>query len=498
MNKIYLILLASIFFIGCSEDDTLSAESKILSYNIVIDKQEFTGAINQSTKTINITTNSVELPNSLTPEIKISDNATITPSLTTPQNFNQEQDIEYTVTAENGEKTVYTVLVTNSDNQITFFSITPDETTFEGIIDETSKTITLETTGLELGSSIIVPEIEYSSTAVITPDPSTPQDFSENVNYTLIAENGEQVTYTVITNNTPLSDEKKILSFEILMDGGTLEGIIDHETLTILVETDKRPNNNAANIEVSPGASISPDPSNLQNFLLNEDVEYTVTAANNTSNVYTIKLKRTAFYNLTGTGQNGQIETKYYSTANPFLYTSNMDFSLPNTRMLLENDTNSYELDFTLNDSFTTDDGYLRNEYQIEFPANIITATDYVLKYEVDGQIEAESQYEIDILAENAPTITSYNQTSYYYNDTLIITGTNLFPGVRIAAHNYTIYQYNDSHVDVNAEGTELSLLLYYNKAMFPGYVNLPSPHPTPIALYKDGRFGGTIIVDFE
>jgi len=129
------------------------------------------------------------------------------PSASASQNFNQ--NVQYTVTAENGNEVIYNVIVNSSDNKITSFNITPDETTFSGVINESNNTITIETIGLEL-NSILIPEIGFSQNATISPDSLSEQDFIQDVEYTLTAQNGEQAAYIVTTNNTPLSGEKKI------------------------------------------------------------------------------------------------------------------------------------------------------------------------------------------------------------------------------------------------------------------------------------------------
>jgi hypothetical protein len=127
-----------------------------------------------------------------------------------------------------------------------------------------------------------------------------------------------------------------------------------------------------------------------------------------------------------------------------------------------------------------------------------VTANNYKLKYIVDGQVKSISNFDVDILSENLPNIISSNQTNYSYNDTLILTGQNLMPGIRIAAHNVLIYQYNSSFVSISSDGTELTLSLDTNQNMFPSWVGQPSPYPTPVIIYYNGRYGETIIVDFN
>lgn len=492
--KASLIILFSLLLINCSKDDEpkLSSENEIIAFKITGNGEEFNGGINQSTKTITVTTSDLDLSNSITPIIEISNNASISPSASTPQNFSQ--NVQYTVTAENGNEAIYNVIVNSSDNKITSFSITPNETTFSGVINESNKTITIETIGLELNSTLI-PEIDFSQNATISPSSSSEQDFSQNIEYIVTAQNGEQATYAVITNNTPLSDEKKILSFQLNIDSEIFDGIIDHSALTIDIDTYKNPTNISPTILISDGAIISPNSSEPQNFT--NDIQYTVTAANQSSNIYTVKTKWISFNTINSANNTSNIATKYYSNATPYVRTSNVDLSLPNSKIILENDINSYELNFS-NYNSQVSNGTLLTFFQIEFPTNIVTANNYKLKYTVDNQIESISNFEVDILSENIPDIISSNQTNYSYNDTLILTGQNLVPGIRIAAHNVLIYQYNSSFVSTNSDGTELTLPLDVNQNMFPSWVGQPSPYPTPVIIYFNGRYGETIVVDFN
>jgi len=68
----------------------LSLENKIISFKIIENGEEFNGVINQSTKTINVTTSNLDLSNSIIPIIEISNNAVISPSASASQNFNQK------------------------------------------------------------------------------------------------------------------------------------------------------------------------------------------------------------------------------------------------------------------------------------------------------------------------------------------------------------------------------------------------------------------------
>ena len=215
------------------------------------------------------------------------------------------------------------------------------------------------------------------------------------------------------------------------------------------------------------------------------------------SNIYTVRTKWISFNTINSANNTSDIATKYYSNATPYIRTTNIDLTLPNSKIILENEMNSYELNFSNYNSQVSND-ILYTSFQIEFPASVITANNYKLKYTVDNQVKSISNFEVDILSENLPDIISSNQTNYSFNDTLILTGQNLVTGIRIAAHNVLIYQYNESFVSINSEGTELTLPLDVNQNMFPSWVEQPSPYPTPEIIYYNGRYGETIVVDFN
>lgn len=491
--KTIILLFAGLLFINCSKNDDpkLSSENIIISFKLTENGQIYNGIINHSLKVIDITVNNLDLSNPITPVIEISNNATISPSASTAQNFNQS--IQYTVKAENGDNAIYTVNVSSSDNKITSFKISPNDT-FLGNINHTNRTITIETIGLELNSTL-APEIEISTNSTISPNPTIAQDFSQYVEYTVTAQNGEQATYTINTNNIPFSNEKKILSFQFDIDGEIFEGVIDHSNLTIAIDTYKNPSNISPIITLSENASISPSGNDFQNFL--NDIEYTVTAEDLTTNIYTVKTKWISINTVNSANNTGDVATNYYNNATPFVRTSFVDLTLPNSKIILENNDNRYELFFFNYNTHVYND-ILYTSFQIEFPVSIVTATDYKLKYEINDVVKSETTFFIDVLAENSPDIISANQSSYNYNDTLILTGNNLLPGLRIAAHNASIYQYNQSYVSVNTDGTILTFPITVNHNMFPSWLGQPSPYATPVIIYYNGRYGETIIVDFN
>lgn len=334
----------------------------------------------------------------------------------------------------------------SSENEILSFSFSGHGKTFFGNIDNSTKEIIIETEGLELINSV-VPSITISQGAFISPDPSIPQNFNNEVNYTITAENGEVSTYTITIQNIPFSDEKKILQFEFDIDNESFIGNIDHDQLFITIETYKNISYLLPLIEISENATISTNSSESQDF--NDYVQYTITAQNGTSNTYTVETKRPRLVALIN---------KCYIRAISTAYLRGYDLSDNNFQLYLENENNSYLLNY-INPSVRGNNENPITEFMFEFNEDIITANDYKLRLKDGNRIIAEEEDTIDVLAEGAPKINSVNQSKFSYGDTLIITGTNLFPALLIPANSKT-YLFSGHYITINSQNTELSIFL--------------------------------------
>tara|TARA_R110002049_G_scaffold277648_1_gene456218 strand:- start:694 stop:2178 length:1485 start_codon:yes stop_codon:yes gene_type:complete len=494
MKKKYFltILIFSSILINCSKDKDpiLSDENKIISFDLSFNGETYIGQINQLSKTINIETIGLELTSSIIPEISISANATISPSLSVGQDFKQE--VQYTVTAENGNKAIYRIVVDNTilsdENKINSFDLSFNGETYIGQINQLSKTINIETIGLELTSSII-PEISISANATISPSLSVAQDFKQEVQYTVTAENGNKAIYRIIVDNTILlSNEKKILNYSFEYDNKVYEGIIDHDALTIDVETDFGVIGAAFSITISEGATYTFSPGGYQNFHL--PITYTVTAEDGTSNDYVMTPKICQF---------NPRNLSFYSNANPIIGGFNIDLTVPNSALVLENETHSYILDYS---DYSVEPSTavvgVDGTFRLLFPENIVSASDYKLRYKVNNVIKAEADRNLDILAENIPIITSSNQDVYKRGETMILSGSNLVSSLLVDAYNGSDYVYFPPYLSVNNEQTELTFPMTINPAMFPSYAGISENYPTRVFIYYNGREGDSIIVDFD
>jgi hypothetical protein len=114
------------------------------------------------------------------------------------QNFNA--NIKYTVTAEDGTKKAYTVVV----------KFTPPLTERDIVSFKIGSAIG-DISGTDIGVTVpygtsvaaLEPEITVSDKASVTPASGTPQDFTDPVTYTVKAQNGTLQTYTVTVTVAP-------------------------------------------------------------------------------------------------------------------------------------------------------------------------------------------------------------------------------------------------------------------------------------------------------
>ncbi|AKA35330.1 DUF5018 domain-containing protein [Flagellimonas lutaonensis] len=125
MKKIVLFcVLALTIACSSSSEEVLRSGNSITLFQLQINGQVISGQINQTSSTIVFNVTDASLV-SLKPTITISEGATINPSPSSPRNFTQE--VEYTVTAEDGTQKVYTVIVNNrilnNENLITLFQL---------------------------------------------------------------------------------------------------------------------------------------------------------------------------------------------------------------------------------------------------------------------------------------------------------------------------------------------------------------------------------------
>ncbi|MDR2085960.1 MAG: DUF5018 domain-containing protein [Dysgonamonadaceae bacterium] len=194
MNKIKHVTIMALFaccFASCEnnrEDMDLTGGVDIISFSV--DGVE--GVINQKAQTIKVLLpTNVDL-SALKPVITLSDGASVTPASDETVDFSNSENtpIEYKVVNKNRYNT-YKVRVENIKAKITLFRIG----TYVGNIDEVNRTISVY---LPKGTDVtaLVPTVQYTEGATITPADGAPVDFADAVVYTL-SYVGETFQYTV-------------------------------------------------------------------------------------------------------------------------------------------------------------------------------------------------------------------------------------------------------------------------------------------------------------
>jgi hypothetical protein len=179
---------------GVTLDSSLSGvtggwvDAEITAFNI----GAVVGTFNGTNITLVISySNSSEI-SSLMPTITLSLGAAVSPASLEAQNFSSA--VQYTVTAEDGSILVYTVTIKNSRARLMSFNFSEPAAT--GIIDEGAKTISV-TVPYNTDPGTLVPEITLSPNATVNPASGEARNFSSPAAYTVTAEDGTVMVYTV-------------------------------------------------------------------------------------------------------------------------------------------------------------------------------------------------------------------------------------------------------------------------------------------------------------
>ncbi|UOB16140.1 leucine-rich repeat domain-containing protein [Abyssalbus ytuae] len=263
--------------------------------NESLGQDDIPATIDAENNTITATLPKSTDPTALVPDIVLSENATISP--TGPQDFSNKKKVIYTVTAEDGTKTTYTVeaeVIVNDESKITEFIFRAKENESIGQ-DDITATIDAEnniTATLPAGTDMtaLVPDISISERATISP--AGAQDFSDNkeVTYTVTAEDGTKSDYKVRLEKA-LNNAKQIVSFAFRQKDNfflneDLIAEIDHDKKTITITLQYSNYITAPivpEIEISEGASVTTPP----DADFNSPVDFTVTAQDQTEATYT-------------------------------------------------------------------------------------------------------------------------------------------------------------------------------------------------------------------
>ncbi|MHB8121249.1 MAG: ice-binding family protein [Desulfuromonadaceae bacterium] len=289
----FLAALLVTFVAGCGGGGGTAAPSSakaITAYSLT----GTTGTIVESAKTIAVTmpygTDLAALPATFTTtgaSVKVG--AVVQTSGTTENNFTSA--VDYIVTAADGTTATYGVTVTvapASTKEVTTYALAGAT----GAINEAAKTIAvivpngtvvtaLVATFTTTGSSVKVGAVAQTSG-------TTANDFSNPVGYVVTAGDGTTATYTV-TVTVADSTDKAIVAYSL----AGAAGIIDEQAKTILVTVPNGTNVTAlvaifrtTGKKVEVGTDVQASGTTANDFT--NPVQYTVTAGNDTTAIYTV------------------------------------------------------------------------------------------------------------------------------------------------------------------------------------------------------------------
>ncbi|MEM9361888.1 MAG: DUF5018 domain-containing protein [Bacteroidota bacterium] len=214
MKKINILFLSLFVLAACSGDDdentggAMKSDAKQITTftfrevdNNDLD-EDISATIDKEEKTITASVPFGTDVSALKPTLTISEKATVNPKDKAEVDFNDK--VEFTVTAEDGSTQKYAVTMSVGKSSakaiLSFvFRAEDNEALEEGLeanIDEEERKIT-PTWGSASFLPELLPTIEISRSATISPKPGEVTDFTEPVEYTVTAEDGSTEKYTL-------------------------------------------------------------------------------------------------------------------------------------------------------------------------------------------------------------------------------------------------------------------------------------------------------------
>ena len=201
LNKYSLFILFAFatIFTACKEDTTVpkSSAKAITKFTFSQFNPAIQATIDETTKRITAVVPSTADVSKLIPSISVSLKAKVLPDSGKVQDFTNE--ITYSVTAEDGTKVDYKVMVSRtkfSGKDITELSFADFSPAIVAKIDPTTKTITA-TVPATADLTKLKPTLKLSDRATVNPVSGTVVDFSKAVNFTVTAEDAGTQVYAV-------------------------------------------------------------------------------------------------------------------------------------------------------------------------------------------------------------------------------------------------------------------------------------------------------------
>lgn len=265
-------------------------EKKIKSFVFEELKPKVTGIIDEKNHVITL-----ELPDgtslkALKPTIETSPGTTIYPESGIENDFSEP--VIYKVTAKDGSVQNYTVTANvrlSSENSIRSFKF-EGVYAFETVITGGSENTISIKVPYNTNVADLTPIITISEGAKITPESGKTKNFTNEVIYTVTAQDGSKRDYKVSVTVETSKLEKNITSFGFEILKKEVIGVIDQEKQEIVLTVPFGTNIKTLKPKIitSPGAEVTPGSGEPMNFT--DPVEYKVKAKDGSSRSYKVKV----------------------------------------------------------------------------------------------------------------------------------------------------------------------------------------------------------------
>jgi uncharacterized lipoprotein YddW (UPF0748 family) len=196
MRQLLILLFTLLFFAACEKG---SSENKILQIAVKEDSNASI-TIDSEKNTVQIAVNKSLSLNALTLNFAISPLSKISPTTGIAQDFSNP--VQYTVTAENGDKRIYTITISNLSDEKKIVSATSGSTLnpSTGVINGTNLTISIP---FGIDPKILAVNATLSVGATASPAFGIAYDYSAPKTHTITAANGTKMNYTVTVTVKP-------------------------------------------------------------------------------------------------------------------------------------------------------------------------------------------------------------------------------------------------------------------------------------------------------
>ncbi|OFY21019.1 MAG: hypothetical protein A2W98_01620 [Bacteroidetes bacterium GWF2_33_38] len=183
-----------------------------------------------------------------------------------------------------------TVAALNTEAEIVSFVLA--EQVSDATITSGAATVSIEVfAGTDV--TALVPTIGISAGADIIPNSGVAQNFTNDVTYTVTAQDGSTKTWTVSVNvSSTQNSEANIVSFDFAIDVQAADEVVNatDSTVAVGVFADVNLTNLTPTITLSAGATINPASGTARDFT--SPVTYTVTAQDGSTTIWTVTVTK--------------------------------------------------------------------------------------------------------------------------------------------------------------------------------------------------------------